>query len=183
VSPPAGRPGPYRPPAAAKPREFRRLGKRSAYRLGRLRQQGVSVDGPPPLLRPQFTRNYRRGPVTFWVLGLVAAVAVIAAGTLVSLWFLPFLAGAAAGLANQVGGWRLRVVLPALAVMALAGWGLPLAWHVLRAAPHSSAASTVADLGGLSGSTYAGYAVLLLAAVAEALAGYWLGRALIRRVT
>jgi hypothetical protein len=116
------------------------------------------------------------------MLGFLAAVALIAAGTLLSLWFLPFLAGAAAGLANQIGGWRLRVALPALAVMALAGWGLPLAWHVLRAAPHASAARTVADLGGVSGSAYAGYAILLLAAVAEALAGYWLGRALIRRV-
>jgi hypothetical protein len=170
-------------PAVTGTADLRRLGKRSAYRLGQLRQQGVRAEGPPPPLRPQFTRNYRRGPVTWWVLGLVAAIAAIAAGTLVSLWFLPFLAGVAAALVNQVGGWRLRVALPTLAIMALVGWGLPLAWHVLRAARHAPAARTVAYLGGVPASAYADYAVLLLAAVAEAFAGYWLGRALVRHLT
>jgi hypothetical protein len=183
-SSPGGLPGGrHQPPAAVRATDVRRLGKSSAYRLGQLRQKGVRIEGPPTPFRPQFGRNYRRGPVTYWVLGLLAGVVVIGAGTRASLWFLPFVAGVAAGLANQIGGWRLRVALPAVALMALAGWGLPLAWHVLHTTPHASVARTVADLGGPPGSASAGYAVLLLAAVAEALAGYWLGRALIRRLT
>lgn len=158
--------------------DFRRLGKRGGYRLGRLRSQGISIEGPPTPFRPQFARNYRRGPVAYWVLGLLGGVVVIAATAAAGWWFVPFAVGLVAGLANRIGGWRLRIALPCVAVMALAGWGIPLSWQVLRGQPYGSVARTVAALGGLPASAATGFAVTLAVAAVQALAGYWLGRAL-----
>jgi hypothetical protein len=100
-------------------------------------------------------------------------------GALAGLWYLPFLAGLAAGLAARFGRLRLRVTLPAVVIVAAAGWGAALAWLALRdKLPEQSVARTIAALGGLPAHAAAGIAVTLLVAVIQAVAGLWLGRAL-----
>ena len=91
--------------------DYKRLGKRGSYRLGRLRAQGIRVAAPPGPFRPSFARSTRRGPASAWLAGLLLATAVIAGGTVIGWWFLPFVAGLACGLANRVAGWRSRVAL------------------------------------------------------------------------
>jgi hypothetical protein len=156
----------------------RRLGRRGSYRLG-------SLAGPPPARPampgpryPSWTPG-RRGPVVLWLLACLACAAILAVGALAGLWYLPFLAGLAAGLAARVGRLRLRVTLPAVVIVAAAGWGAALAWLALRdKLPEQSVARTIAALGGLPAHAAAGIAVTLLVAVIQAVAGLWLGRAL-----
>jgi hypothetical protein len=161
--------------------DYKRLGKRGSYRLGRLRAQGIKVAPPPTPFRPSFARNYRRGAASGWFLGLVLGAAVIAGGALLGWWFVPFAAGLAAGLANRIGGWRLRTALPAVALMAVAGWGVPLWWQTLHGQPYGAVAREIAALGGLPGGAAAALALTLLVAVVQAVIGYWLGRALAPR--
>ncbi len=161
--------------------EFRRLGKRGAYRLGQLRAQGIGGHQRPVPFRPQFVRADHRWPVSVWVLGLLVGSLIMTAGAVAGWWFVPFLVGVVAGLANWIGGWRLRVALPAVAVMAALGWGAPLAWSGFRGLGFGSVERLTATTLGLSRLAAAGIALTLLVAVAQALAGYWLGRALTPR--
>jgi hypothetical protein len=100
-----------------------------------------------------------------WVLAFTAGAAAVAGGAVVRLFFLPFLVGLATGLVARWGGWRLRVTLPAAVVMAVLGWGIPLAWQGWHAEPHG-ARGTIA---------------VLLAGALQALAGVCLGRVLAAR--
>jgi len=163
--------------------EFRRLGKRGSYRLGRLRAQGVKEVHPPVPFRPRFVRPYHRWPAWVWLLGLLAGSVIIVGAAGLGWWFAPFIVGVLAGVANWVGAWRLRVALPAVAVMAAVGWGAPLAWAGLRGQPYVAMARVIAPIIGLPASTAAGFALTVLVAVAQALAGYWLGRAVTPRAT
>lgn len=155
--------------------DLRRLGKRGAYRLGRLGRPPEQAAAPEPHY-PSFAPRHR-GPVLAWLAGWVAATAAIAAGALAGWWYLPFLAGLAAGLAARWGRWPLRVTLPAVTVMAAAGWGLALGWLVRDGLPERAVAREIAALAGLPAHAYVVIAVTLLVAVIEGLAGLWLGRA------
>src|SRR6516162_11249715 len=156
----------------------RRLGKRGSYRLGRM--------GAPPQPRtPWPAAHYptwvprRRGPVSAWVLGCLAGVVIVAAGALAGWWFLPFLAGLAAGLAVRFGRLRLRTALAATVAVVATGWGAALAWLSLRdGLPEVAVGRSIAALAGLPASAAAAIAVTLLVAVVQAAAGLWLGRAL-----
>jgi hypothetical protein len=161
--------------------DYKRLGKRGSYRLGRLRAQGIKVAAPPVPFRPSFARSIRRGPASGWLLGLLLGVAAIAGGTVIGWWFVPFAAGLACGLANRIGGWRSRVALPAVVAMALAGWGIPLLWRTLDGQPYGAVARVIAALGGLPASPAAGITATLLVAVIQVVVGYWLGRAVTPR--
>ena len=156
----------------------RRLGRRGSYRLG-------SMGGPPPARAPLPGPHYpawipgRRGPVVLWLLACVAAAAILAMGALAGLWYLPFVAGLATGLAAHYGRLRWRVSLPGVAVVAAAGWGAAVAWLALRdRLPEASVARTIAALAGLPAHAATAIAVTLLVAVIQAAAGLWLGRAL-----
>jgi hypothetical protein len=156
----------------------RKLGKRGSYRLGRL--------GAPPAARaPWPTAHYpsfapqHRGPAGAWLLACLAGTVLVAAGALAGWWFLPFLAGLAAGLAARFGRLRLRIALTAAVAVAAAGWGAALAWLALRdGLPEAAVGRTIAALAGLPASAAVGIAVALLVAVIQAAVGLWLGRAL-----
>jgi hypothetical protein len=98
-------------------------------------------------------------------------------GALLGLWFVPFLAGLAAGLAARYGRWRLRVTLPVAVAIAAVGWGAALWWLVLRGRPEGAVAREIAALAGLPAYSAVAIAVTLLVAVIQAAAGLWLGRA------
>jgi hypothetical protein len=160
--------------------ELDRLGRPGAYRLG------AAGAGPerPRRHRPSFARANRRGSLSAWVLALAAGAAAVAGGAVVGWFFIPFLVGLVTGLVARWGGWRLRVTLPAAVVMAALGWGIPLAWQAWQAEPHGAPGRTVAGMPGVPGlpaHEARGAIAVLLAGVLQALAGFWLGRALAER--
>jgi len=162
--------------------EFKRLGKRGSYRLGQLRAQGISKGRPPVPFEPRFARAPdHRWPMAAWLLGLLAGALAIAGGAVAGWWFVPFVMGLVAGLANWAGRWRARVAVLAVAVMAAVGWAAPLWWSVLGGQPSGAVARVIAALIGLPGYAAVGLVVTLLIAVVQGLAGYWLGRALTPR--
>ena len=158
--------------------DLRRLGKPGAYRLGRLRAQGIGKMPPPEPFRPSFARPRHRGPLWPWLLGWLGGTALIVAGAAAGWWFVPFAVGLLAAITTTIGGWRLRVLLPAVAAMALVGWGIPLWWPALHGQPSGATARVIAALAGLPAHAVAGIAVTLLVAVLQVLVGAWLGRAL-----
>jgi hypothetical protein len=158
--------------------DLKRLGKRGSYRLGRLRAQGIAAPGRSAPFRPSFTRPRHRGPTLAWLAAGLAGTLVIAGGAAAGLWFVPFAAGLAAGLANRIGGWRARVMMLAVTIMAIAGWAIPLGWFALTGEPAGATARVIAALLGLPAFATTGVVVTLAVAVAQALAGLWLGRAL-----
>jgi hypothetical protein len=112
-----------------------------------------------------------------WVACFVLLAAVLAATAWAGAWFVPFVAGAGAGVASL--RWR-RMVLLAVAA-AVAGWAVPLWVQALRGLPVGATARAIASLAGLP--PYAGVTIVLtlLLAALQALAGAWLVRALLPR--
>jgi len=161
--------------------DLKRLGKHGSYRLGQLRTQGVHQHAAPAPFRPSFARSTRRGPVSVWLAALALGVLLVAGGAHAGWWFVPFLVGLAGGLINRIAGWRARIAVSAIALIALLGWGIPLIVHALGGQAYGSVAREIAALGGLPGSAVVGVAVTLLLALVQALVGYWLGRALTPR--
>jgi hypothetical protein len=162
--------------------DVKRLGKRGSYRLGRLRAQGIADLASPMPLRPSFTRPRHSGPTFLWLIAALAGAAVITLGAARGLWFMPFAVGLLAGLANRVGGWRVRVLVVAVGAMALVGWGVPFWWPASHGEP-AAAARVVTGLAGVPVSAVAGVAAVLLTAILQALTGLWLGCALTPRPT
>jgi hypothetical protein len=158
--------------------EFRRLGKRGSYRLGQLRAQGVAEIERPVPFRPQFIRPDHRWPVSVWLVALFAGAVLIAAAAHAGWWFAPFVVGTLAGVANWIGAWRARLAVPAVAVMAAVGWIVPLVWAELHGERYGAMARLISASLGLPASAVDGVAVTMLVAMAQAVVGYWLGRAL-----
>ncbi|HEX4088888.1 MAG TPA: hypothetical protein VHZ33_09225 [Trebonia sp.] len=111
-------------------------------------------------------------------LAAFAAVAVVVAATApAGLWFVPFVAGAAAGLASL----RWRRLVPAATLGAVAGWALPLWILALRGLPAGATARAIAALAGIPPYAAVAVVVTLLLAALQALAGAWLARAFFPR--
>ncbi len=161
--------------------DFKRLGKRGSYRLGQLKAQGVREPARPAFFQPQFRRPDRRLPTSVWVLGLVSGAVAIAVAAYLGSWFMPFVLGLLAGLANKAGGWPARLALPAVAVMAAIGWSAPLIWGTVRGQPYAVVGRELASVGGLPGYAAVGLGGTVLLAVIQVAVGYWLGRALTPR--
>ncbi len=160
--------------------DFRRLGKRGSYRLGRLGRLPAEQAAPPGPHYPSFVPGHR-GPVLGWLLACLAGVVLIAAGGAFGWWFVPFVVGLAAGIAAGYGRWRLRVALLAVTLMAVAGWAILLGWSAWRGAAVGATARVVAALAGLPPHAAVAIAATLLVAVIQALVGLWLGRTLTSR--
>lgn len=161
--------------------DVKRLGRLGSYRLGRLRAQGTGIVVPPTPFRPSFNRPRHRGPTSAWLACAAVGASAIAGGAIIGLWFAPFAVGVLSGLANWIGGWRARVMAAAVMAMAVVGWGVPLWWPALHGVPSGATARVIAALTGLPAYAFAGFALALLVAVIQALAGLWLGRVLTPR--
>lgn len=158
--------------------DLNRLGKRGAYRLGRLGAPPRAPAAPPAPHYPSWIPGHR-GSGLLWLLGSVAAAVVIALGAAAGWWFLPFLAGLAGGTAARYGRWRLRAALPAAALVAAVGWAIPLGWQAAQGAPVRATARVVAALAGLPAHASVAIVATLVIAVLQALAGLWLAWALV----
>jgi hypothetical protein len=135
-------------------------------------QQPVTLTASPSRVSPWW-----------WLAVVLAGTLIIALTAEIGLWFVPFLAGLAVGLIAPRRGWRLRHTLPAVLVMALAGWGVPLYWPALvQGLPQGATARVIAALAGLPPYAFTGVLVTLLVAVLQAVVGLWLGRAFMPRV-
>lgn len=111
------------------------------------------------------------------VVFIVVAV-LVAATAQAGLWWVPFVAGLAAGLLPAERGWR--VVLAAAAGSVL-GWGLPLWILSLRGYPAGATARVIAALAGLPPYAAVVVVIALLLAFLQAVVGAWLGRAVVPR--
>lgn len=116
------------------------------------------------------------------IVTLVGGTAATALGTLVGLWFVPFLVGAAAGATSRFARTPRpsRGYLTAPLAAAL-GWAIPLGVQALGGAPVGEVARTTAALAGLPPLATAIVAVALLIAMVQALLGAWVGRTLAPR--
>jgi hypothetical protein len=108
---------------------------------------------------------------------IVVAI-VVAATAQAGLWWVPFVAGVAAGLLppERAG----RIVLAA-AAGAAAGWGLPLWILSLRGYPAGATARVIAALAGIPPYAAVVVVIALLLAFLQAVVGAWLARALVPR--
>ena len=158
----------------------RKLGRRGSYRLGKLGAPPAPRAPWPAAHYPSFAPQ-RRGPAGAWLLACLAGAVLVAAGALAGWWFVPFLAGLAAGLAARYGRWRTRAALLATVVVTAAGWGAALWWLVLHGLPEGAVAREIAALAGLPPHAPVAIAVTLLVAVIQGIVGLWLGRALAGR--
>ncbi len=103
--------------------------------------------------------------------------AVVAATAAAGLWFVPFVAGVAAGLLSL----RRPRVVPAATLGAVAGWALPLWILALRGLPAGATARAIAALAGIPPYAAVAVVVTLLLAALQTLAGAWRSRALVPR--
>jgi hypothetical protein len=128
-----------------------------------------------------FLRSQHRGPAVGWLVAALAATALVAGSAALGVWFMPFVIGFLTGVVMRWGGWRLRVTIPAVAIVATAGWGLAIWASALRGLPVGPTAQTIAAVAGLAAAAGTVIAITLAVSVVQALAGLWLGRALTPR--
>lgn len=161
--------------------EADRLGKRGSYRLGGFGMPGPGRPDPPPAFRPSFVPPQHRGSALGWLLAAIVGILLIAGGAMLGLWFMPFLLGLATGVAMRWGAWRLRVTIPAMLIMAAAGWTLALWAAAMRGMPVAPTARTIAEVAGLPAVAALIVGITLAVSVVQGLAGLWLGRAIAPR--
>ena len=129
------------------------------------------------MLRRAFSRSKRltwRGSLG-WAVTFIVAAAIMAGTAQAGAWFVPFLAGVAAGLASP----RVRGAVPLAVAASVAGWALPLWVLALRGLPVGATARAIAGLAGLPPYAVVIVVVTLLLAALQVLAGAWLARALL----
>jgi hypothetical protein len=158
-------------------RDVKRLGKPGAYRLGELR-----VLGSPPHRRrtprePSFGARRSRADLARWPSSCAAVAVLLGLAAWLGIWWLPFVAGLAAGLTP----WRARSALCWAALAVIAGWGVALWIPALTGAPAGVTAREVAALAGLPPYAFVAVAATLLVGVLQAAAALWLTRAILPR--
>ena len=109
-----------------------------------------------------------------WLRSCGPAAALLGLGAWFGLWWLPFIAGIAAGLS----GWRSRYALSWAVLAVIAGWGVVLWIPALLGAPAGATAREVAALAGLPPHAFVAIAATLLIGALQSLAALWLTRAL-----
>ena len=161
--------------------EVDRLGKRGSYRLGGIGPPSVPRPASPRLLQPSFVRPQHAGTASGWVMAAAAMTITVAGAAVVGVWYMPFIVGVVTGVAMRWGGWRLRVSVPAVTIMTVAGWALALGVFALRGLPVGATARTIAVVAGLPGGGVLTVGITLAVSAGQGLAGLWLGRALAPR--
>jgi len=115
----------------------------------------------------------RPGSALAWLAAGAVTAVILAFGAALGLWFLPFVAGIAAGIAP----WRARRALALVVLAVAAGWGAALWWPALFGAPAGATARVLAALAGLPPHAAVGVAATLLVGILQAVVALWLARA------
>ncbi len=156
----------------------RRLGKRGAYRFGELRAASPRPRRAAAPRQPSFEPGPPRGSVLVWLTACAVTAAILGFGAALGLWFLPFVAGLAAGIAP----WRVRSALGLVVLAVVVGWGAALWWPSLSGVPAGATARVIAALAGLPPHAAVGVAATLLIGILQALVALWLARAVTYRL-
>jgi hypothetical protein len=141
--------------------------------------------GSLPQQAGQTQRTAARPPARrgqgWWLAWIVLAAALVALGSVVGLWYLPFAAGVLLGAATRLGRLGLAVSLAGLLLLGPVAWGVVLGAESLSGAAVGATARAAAAIAGLPALAAATIASTLLIALVQAAAGLWLGRALTPR--
>jgi len=141
----------------------------------------VPVPGSPAP-SPAEPRAAGRARVTHRVAAFVVTAAACGLLAWAGAWFVPFLAGVAAGALSARGlrGTVLRGIVLPVAAGAVVGWVFPVWVLALSGQPVGATARSIAALAGIP--PYAGVAVtaVLLLAALQALCGAWLALSVYR---
>jgi hypothetical protein len=119
------------------------------------------------------------------VAAVLAAAIVVAAGSEIGWWFLPFAVGLIFGAVTRGRRRRARGAALGTGAAVLAGWAIPFGWRMADGEPVGATASAIASLAGLPASATLMIAVTLMLALLQGLCGTWLARAVLslRRTT
>jgi hypothetical protein len=120
----------------------------------------------------------RPGSALAWLAAGAVTAVILGFGAALGLWFLPFVAGLAAGIAP----WRARRALALVVLAVVVGWGAALWWPALSGAPAGATARVLAALAGLPPHAAVGVAATLLVGVLQGLVAVWLARAVTHRL-
>jgi hypothetical protein len=120
----------------------------------------------------------RPGSALAWLAAGAVTAVILGFGAALGLWFLPFVAGLAAGIAP----WRARRALALVVLAVVVGWGAALWWPALSGAPAGATARVLAALAGLPPHAAVGVAATLLVGVLQGLVAVWLARAVAHRL-
>jgi hypothetical protein len=156
----------------------KRLGKRGAYRFGRMRAPERPAKRPPAPHHPSFRPRRSPAEVAWWLAWCVAAAALLGLGARLGLWVLPFVAGAVAG----AGPWRVRPALGLVVLAVAVGWSAAFWWPAISGAPLGATARTVAALADLPPYAAVGVAGPLVVGIGQAVVAFWLARAVTYRL-
>ncbi len=128
----------------------------------------------------QAHRPAGHGPA-WWLPPIVFAAALVALGSAIGLWYLPFAAGVLLGVATGFGRPGRAVSVAGLLLLGPVAWGAVLAAMSWHGAAIGATARIAAALAGLPAFAALTIALTLLIALVQAAAGLWLGRALTPR--
>jgi hypothetical protein len=124
-------------------------------------------------LRPRAAR----GP-TRWVAAIALAAVLVALGSALGLWYLPFAAGVSLGVATRLGRPGRAANATGLVLLGPGAWGVVLAVMSLRGEAVGATARVASAIAGLPPLAALTVALTLLIAITQTTAGWWLGRAL-----
>ncbi|GAB7187002.1 hypothetical protein ATKI12_6833 [Kitasatospora sp. Ki12] len=143
-----------------------------------LRNQPASQHEPQESQERQESAAPAPAPAALPLLAALGGVtvALVAAGSLLGLWYLPFPCGLLIGAVTAARGLRARTAVLTGTAAALAGWGVPLLWRAATGEAVAGTARTVAALAGLPAWASLVIAITLLIGLVQALLGVWLGR-------
>jgi hypothetical protein len=139
-------------------------------------EESAAESEAPPAATPAVVRRTASRGQRYAV--VAAGAVLVAASTVVGLWFAPFVLGVFLGVMGNVRIFRARTALWCAAVAAALGWAVPL---VVRATAGEAVVATARVAGAMAGLPAVGWlfiAVTLLIAAAQAMTGAWLGRSL-----
>jgi hypothetical protein len=109
------------------------------------------------------------------VLTAVGGAALIWGGALLGIWFGPLIVGVLAGACFRWARVRLTPALAAAYAAAIGGWSVPFVVRAGQGQPVAATAREVAALAGLPAHAAIVIALMLVVAVLQASAGFWVG--------
>lgn len=119
--------------------------------------------------------GWRRVTLSGLVLTAVGGAALIWGGALLGIWFGPLIVGVLAGACFQWTRVSVTLALGAACAAAIGGWSVPFVVRAGQGQPVAATAREVAALAGLPAYAAIVISLMLVVAVLQASAGFWVG--------